>query len=390
MGTIIQGTIMKIIYIYDTMAIIGGVERIFIDKMNYLADKFHDEVYLLTSSQGNHPISFPLSPNVKHIDLGIRHHIQYQYRLPKRLWIKYKLKKLCHKRLKETVEKIDPDILVATTTYLSAEICRLKCRAKKIIESHGARDFTHLTDNFKMGFPNDQINRFNTHRRFRIIEKYSDAVVTLTQSDAQAWSKAAKVYVIPNFTNFASSQSSSCETKRAIAVGRLTYQKGFDRLIDAWKMVNKSYPDWKLDIFGEGIRQQALNEQIQENGLDEIVTIHPFTSHIKDEYINSSIFTLSSNYEGFVLVLLEAMSCGLPCVSFDCPNGPAEAITDKEDGLLVRNGDIEGFANALCYLIENEEERKAFGKKAKQNVKRYSPENIMPQWEKLFKDLTSQ
>ena len=381
---------MKIVYLYNAIAIKGGVERIFVDKMNYLADKLNHEVYLLTSSQGEHPVSFQLSPNVRHIDLDIRHHIQYQYSLPKRLWMRFRLKHLGNKRLKEAIATIDPDIIICTTTYLSIEVCRLKCRAKKVIESHMARDYTHLTDNFKMGFPNDQINRFNTRRRFRVIEKYSDAVVTLTQSDAQAWRKASKVYVIPNFTNFASSQSSSCETKRAIAVGRLTYQKGFDRLIDAWKIVNKSYPDWKLDIFGEGIRQQALNEQIHENGLDGIVTIRPFTSHIKEEYINSSIFALSSNYEGFVLVLLEAMSCGLPCVSFDCPNGPAETITDKEDGLLVKNGDIQGFADALCYLIEQEEERKVFGKRAKENVRRYSPENIMPQWKELFKELTSQ
>lgn len=381
---------MKIIYIYDTMAVIGGVERIFIDKMNYLADKLHHEVYLLTSSQGNHPISFPLSPNVRHIDLEIRHHIQYQYRLPKRLWIKYKLKRLCSRRLKEVIEKIDPDILIGTTIYLSEEICRLKCRAKKIIESHGARNFTHLTDDFKMGFFKDRINEFNTRRRFRAIEKYSDAVVTLTQADAKSWEKAPKVYVIPNFTNFISLQSTLCKTTRVIAVGRLTYQKGFDRLIDAWSIVNRQHPDWKLDIFGEGIRQQALKKQIQKNGLKESITIHPFTPNIVNEYVNSSIFALSSNYEGFVLVLLEAMGCGLPCVAFDCPNGPAEAIKDKEDGFLIKNGDVKEFAKAICYLIENEAERKKFGERARLNMRRYAPENIMPLWEKLFKELTDQ
>lgn len=381
---------MKIIYIYDTVAVIGGVERIFIDKMNYLADKLHHEVYLLTSSQGNHPVSFPLSPNVRHIDLGIRHHVQYQYPLPQRLWIKYKLKRLCNKRLKETVRKIDPDILIGTTSYLSAEICQLKCRAKKIIESHGARDFIHLTDDFKMGFPKDLINKFNTNRRFHFIEKYSDAVVALTQADAKAWGKASKVYVIPNFTNFISPQSSSCKPTRVIAAGRLTYQKGFDRLIDAWRIVGRQHPDWRLDIFGEGIRQQALTGQIKENGQEEVITIHPFTSHIVKEYLNSSIFALSSNYEGFVLVLLEAMGCGLPCVAFDCPNGPAETIKDKEDGLLVRNGDIQGFADAICYLIEHEAERKRLGGNAKVSIGHYSPEKIMPLWEKLFKELTSQ
>ena len=118
-------------------------------------------------------------------------------------------------------------------------------------------------------------------------------------------------------------KASSCEVHRVIAIGRLTYQKGFDRLIDAWTIVNRRHPDWKLDIFGEGIRREALNKQIRNNGLEKSVTIHPFTKNIAQEYLNSSIFALSSNYEGFVLVLLEAMGCGLPCVAFDCPNGPA-------------------------------------------------------------------
>lgn len=304
--------------------------------MNYLADHLHHEVYLITSSQGEHPISFPLSPNVQHIDLDIRYHVCYGYPLPQRIWMKFRLQQLSKKRLKDTIKKIDPDIIICTTTYMVTEICRLKCRAKKVIESHGARDFIHLTDDFKMGFFKDLRNEWNTRRRFRQIEKCSDAVVvTLTQADAKAWSKAPHVRVIPNFTKFIVPQSSSCEVHRVIAIGRLTYQKGFDRLIDAWTIVNRRHPDWKLDIFGEGIRREALNKQIRNNGLEKSVTIHPFTKNIAQEYLNSSIFALSSNYEGFVLVLLEAMGCGLPCVAFDCPNGPAETIRNGEDGFLV-------------------------------------------------------
>lgn len=377
---------MKIVYVCDAIARIGGVERILVDKMNYLAEVYGYEIYLITAAQGLHPFSFPLSPLVKHTDIDVRLHTQYQYKYPKRLWMKWKLKRLYNKRLKEIIEKTNPDILISTINYLPVELCRLKCRAKKVIESHGAREFAYLTDSLQTNFLN-LIKKLYTNKSFSYIEKNSDAVITLTQSDAQAWLKATKAYAIPNITNFVSSQSSSCETKRAIAVGRLTYQKGFDRLIDAWKMVNKTHPDWKLDIFGEGIYQQDLKDRIQENKLKGIINIHPFTTQVVNEYTNSSIFVLSSNYEGFGLVLIEAMSCGIPCVSFDCPHGPSEIIRDKEDGLLVKNGDIKGFADAICYLIEHEEERKAFGKKAKENVKRYSPENVMPQWEKLFEEL---
>lgn len=379
---------MKIIYIYDSIAITGGIERIFIDKMNYLADKYHHEVYLLTASQGNHPICFLLSNAIKHIDLDIRFHIQYQYSLPQRLWIKWKLKRLCLKRLKNIIKEIDPDIIICTTTFMSAEVCRLKNRAKKIIESHGAKAYTHLTDDFKMGFLKDLANKLNSHLRYRSIEKYSDMVVTLTQADAKAWQKASNVCVIPNFTHFLIPQSCDYEKRRVIAVGRLTYQKGFDRLIDAWNIVYQRHPDWKLDIFGEGIRKESLKKQIKDNNLENVITIHPVTKNIVQEYLNSSIFTLSSHYEGFALVMLEAMGCGLPCISFDCPNGPSEVIKNDKNGILIENGNIEEFAKAICHLIENKEKRAALGAKAKEEIKRYAPENIMPLWEELFNKLS--
>ena len=379
---------MKIVYVYDAIARIGGVEKILADKMNYFADVCAYDIYLITAAQGNHPFSFPISARVKHIDLNARFHLQYQYKAPLRWWMKWRLDCDFERKIKKQIAQIDPDIIIATTYYKADVVCRLKCRAKKVIESHGARDFIHLTDDFKMGFFKDLRNEWNTRRRFRQIEKCSDAVVvTLTQADAKAWSKAPHVRVIPNFTKFIVPQSSSCEVHRVIAIGRLTYQKGFDRLIDAWTIVNRRHPDWKLDIFGEGIRREALSEQIRNNGLEKSVTIHPFTKNIAQEYLNSSIFALSSNYEGFVLVLLEAMGCGLPCVAFDCPNGPAETIRNGEDGFLVENGNIKEFAEALCHFIEHEEERKSFGHRARKNIERYAPEVIMPMWEKLFNEL---
>lgn len=378
---------MRIVYIYDTIAIIGGIERIFVDKMNYLAEKSHHEVYLLTSSQGNHPVSFPLSKQVKHIDLAINFHSQYRYSYPKRFWLRIKMNSLFRRRVQETIDKIDPDFIISTTVWKPSVVCKLKGRAKKIIESHCARAYTPIPLTHTMGFVKDKLNEWAAYRQFKVIEKHCDAIVALTQADAKAWKKAIHVYTIPNFTNYILPRSSKCEFPRVIAVGRLVAQKGFDNLISAWKIVNKQFPEWKLDIFGEGIYRERLNKQIADNHLTTTITIHPFSRNILQEYVNSSILALSSNYEGFGLVLIEAMGCGLPCVSFDCPQGPSEIIKDKEDGFLIKSGDIEGFAKAICYLIENEEERKLFGSRARKNVKRYSPEMIMPQWEQLFNTL---
>lgn len=379
---------MKIIYIYDSLAGIGGIERIFIQKMNYLADKLNHNIYLITSSQGTHPFIFPLTDKVKHIDLDIRFHSQYAYPFPTRIWIKYKLQKLYRKRLQESVNNIDPDIIVGTTTWNSDVICQLKCKGKIVIESHCAKPYTAITDHLTNGIIKDFINKITTWQRFRYTEKHCDAIVSLTQNDTSAW-KTPHVTTIPNMIESIPEKSSTCSSHRVIAAGRLTYQKGFNRLIDAWTLVHKRHPKWKLDIYGEGYYKEKMQRQIKENYVEDSITIHPFTSNIFEEYLTSSIFVLSSRYEGFGLVLIEAMSCGIPCVSFDCPYGPAEIINNEEDGILIDNNNIPQMATAICYLIENEEIRKAYGKKAKENAKRFLPENIMPKWEQLFKQITN-
>lgn len=379
---------MKIIYILECVANIGGVERISVLKMNYLAEKLNHEVYLVTSSQGNHPIIFPLSPKVKHIDLNVRVHTQYQHSYPKRIWIANKLKHLYKKRLQQLVYDLNPDIIICMASWLYADIiCDLKGKGKKVFESHCARSCTKTAEYVTSNIIKNSINNLIAWQRFRYIEKKSDAIVTLTKKDAISWKATSKMHIIPNLIEQIPQQSSTCSAHRVIAAGRLVYQKRFDRLIQVWEIVHKKHPEWRLDIYGEGKYKKQLENQIKVAHIEDVVTIYPFTNNIFQEYVTSSIFALSSNYEGFGLVLIEAMSCGIPCVSFDCPHGPSEIIKNKEDGLLIKNGDIKGFAKAICYLIENEKERKSFGSKAKENVKRYFPGIIIPQWERLFNEL---
>lgn len=153
-------------------------------------------------------------------------------------------------------------------------------------------------------------------------------------------------------------------------------------LIEAWKQIDKKHPDWELHIYGTGDKDSY--QKLAGHG----VFCHEAVKDIYSKYMESSIFVFSSRYEGFGLALAEAMSCGLPAVSFACPCGPKDIITD--DGILVEPNDIEGLVNGICKLIEDENQRKVMGQKGHQNMRRYDKEFIMQKWVALFQQVLKQ
>jgi glycosyltransferase involved in cell wall biosynthesis len=178
----------------------------------------------------------------------------------------------------------------------------------------------------------------------------------------------------------------SVEKKRIIAVGRLDYQKGQDLLLKAWKRVEEAHPDWRFDIFGDGQEKAALDSQISNLNL-KTVTLHPSTTDIYTEYLNSDFLVCSSRWESFGLILIEAMSCGIPAVSFDCNNGPRSIIADGKDGLLVKNGDTDDLADKINYLIEHPDQRQQMGLAAYHNVARFSEEEVFKHYLSFYESL---
>ncbi len=369
------------------MAVVGGVERIITDKMNWLADVAGHEVTLITSSQGQHSHPYPLSDKVRHIDLDARFHLQYCYRLPRRLYVRWQTERRFRKKLAEQIRQLDPDIIIATTYYKADVVCALKCRAVKIVESHAARSFTGSNDGVRRGRVMQWLYDRAHARYLRRIERDADMVVALTEGDAAEWGGARRVCVIPNMCMEQPPASEVPREKRVIGVGRLIYQKGFDMLVAAWRTVAAAHPDWRLDIFGSGPDGDSLKRQIRDSGLDGCMTIHEPTARIGEEYDRSALMVFSSRYEGFGLVLIEAMMHGTPCVSFDCPYGPSDIIRDGVDGLLVENGNVDKLAGAICRMIEHEDERAEYGRRAMVNARRYAPEEVMPLWTRLFDSL---
>ena len=212
----------------------------------------------------------------------------------------------------------------------------------------------------------------------------------LTDGDAVEWKKInSHVCVIPDMVSLNPTPTySDCETKSVIFVGRFSTQKGIPDLLKIWKLVYQRHPDWQLHMYaGYGDEDEKLKSYIEEMGKG--VVLHEPTSDIFSKYKESSMLLLTSIFEPFGLVMPEAMSCGLPVVAFDCPYGPADIITDGEDGFLIKNRDIHAFADKVCQLIENPQLRTEMGQRAIASSQRFSPEKIMPMWKQLFESMVS-
>jgi glycosyltransferase involved in cell wall biosynthesis len=358
---------MKIVYLYSSLAIMGGIERVFVDKMNYLVSHGY-MVYMITSDQGQHHVPYLLDERVHWLDLEIHFHSQYRYRGWRRFQEARRLRQLYHQRLKEKLEEISPDVLVCTTSQDVRNLLRIKGSIPLIVESHV--NFIH---------PDSWHHHARTLFNNYWIGK-ANAVVTLTQGDAKNWRHVSRnVHVIPNIVHLNDTgRFSDCTQKRAIFVGRLVEQKGIPDLIKVWRIVNKRHSDWQLDVYGDG-----QMESIPEMKL----FVHPPTINIMEEYINSSMLLMTSVYEPFGLVLPEAMSCGLPVVAFDCPYGPADIINNEYNGFLVPNRDINLYADYVCQLMESPGLRQNMGAEGIKTAQRYQADRIMPMWKELFESL---
>ena len=332
------------------MSGIGGMERIITDKMNYLVRHTDHEVVLLLLWHDENPLAYPLDDRVRvvRMDIPFQHKIRALF------------------SFRKTIRKINPDITVYTWVMGAFLAAFSGWKGKCIYEAHRARPT--MKHQWIMS----------------LMERNVDAVVVLTQQDAKEYPHAKNVTLIPNFTSLHVEKPSDCLSKRCVSIGRLIEVKDFSRLLDIWKKVSEKHPDWYLDIVGEGPEREALQQKIERLGLSSNVTLHKATSDVLPFYLNSSIYLMTSRFEGLGIVLIEAQSCGLPIVSLDCDYGPRHIIEDGVNGKLIPYNDDEAMADAICELIENQDLRQEMGNAALKASLRYKPENIMNMWLELF------
>lgn len=380
---------IKIVYCIPDLFRPGGIERIISMKTNYLAEYNQGNDYaitIITTGQGKRPAYYNFSNKIKFIDLDINYDDIASYPFFKRIQAR-RLKRKEHKqKLEKVLKDISADIVISTFTHDAAFIPSIKDGSKKILEFHFSKGYKlqrAKTENWSFIFR--LAYGFLSFLEERTVPQKYDTFVVLTQEDKEAWSIVRPDTIsIPNIMPLLSNEKSSKNNKIVITVGRLDNQKGFDRLIDIWELVKKEHPDWTLHIFGTGEDKEKLELQIQKKQLQNQIQIFPPEKNIAQRYVESSIFVMTSRFEGFPMVLLEAMSFGLPCVSYLFKCGPKDAIEDEVNGFLVKEGDKYLFAEKINTLMNNQALREQMGNKATDATLKYTYEIIMQQWINLF------
>ena len=385
----------KIVFCTPALYSSGGVERVVSFKANYFAEQLGYDVTIIVTEGRGRDCYFPLSDKVKVVNFELGFEELWRASFIKKVFL-YLTKQRQYKRLlKAELMHIRPDITISMLRREINFLTSIQDGSKKIGELHVNR----------ANYRNFEANESNVLKRLfaklwmrSLVGKLRrlDQLVVLTEKSKASWPELSNVTVIPDPIPMTMNQGDRSHDsaqnqgpvplirKRVITIGRYAYQKGYDLLLQAWAEVEKQYSDWTLDIYGQG-DQTSYRELMTNLGIDtERCHLNGSVKDVVSTYRNASAFVLSSRFEGFGLVLVEAMACGLPVVSFDCPAGPDEIITDGVDGLLVPSGDVHALAKKLMSLMADDELRKRLAKQARQTARRYEMASLANQWITLF------
>ena len=375
---------MKIIYCFASLYNPGGIERVLLNKIRWFVVQGGYELMVVTTDQQGRPPFYAFPPEVRMVDLGINYSLD-NGRSPLMKILSYFRKRRIHrKRLTELLMRERADIVVSLFPSESSFIPDIRDGSKKVLELHYNRFFRlQYNRSGLLGLA----DRFRMRQDDRLVRRF-DRFVVLTQEDAGYWGALPNLAVIPNAAPTVPDVSYDPQSRRVIAVGRLDYQKGFDRLLDAWALIPAAIREgWSLDIFGQGEWEPMLREHAVRLGIADSARINRPTGRIFDEYARSAFLAMSSHFEGLPMVMIEAMACGLPVVSFDYPCGPKDIIREGENGLLVPEGNIDALASAMARMMSDEVLRSAMSVKTAEIQQVYSEEVVMQQWTRCFQNL---
>ena len=368
---------MKIVYTIAGMYRPAGMERVLTEKASRLSEVGY-EITVVTTEQKGRPLAFALPEAVRTVDLAIGYEDDNGRLLSKLLL--YPWRQLLHRlRLGRLLRRLKPDVVISLFCNDERFLPSLRDGSKKVLEVHfSAFKRVQYGRSGLWGL----IDRARAKADLRTVRRF-DKFIVLTEEDKGYWGNPENAVVIPNPLPFTVREPASLDSRRIAAVGRLCYQKSFDRLLEAWRIVSPQVPGWTLSIFGDGEERENLKRLAE--GLP--VTFEGNVTDHEKIYRDTSLIVLTSRYEGLPMVLIEAQAYGIPAVSFDCKCGPSDIISNGENGILVKEGDVEGFAAAMLSLLNNPDKLHSMGRAAFAGASRWSSEKIISEWMHLLENL---
>ena len=376
----------KIVYCTPALYSAGGVERVVSVKASYFAEVYGYDVTVIVTEGKGRDCFFPLSDKVKVINLNLGFEDLWRVSFVKKIFIYLKRQRQYKKLLTDHLMRLQPDFTITTLRREINFISTIRDGSIKIGELHvnraNYRNFDERDSNvLKRWFAHVWMNSLIRHL------KQLDKMIVLTDSAMKDWPELNHVVKIPDPLPFQVKAKIELASKRVVSIGRYDYDKGNDLLLQAWAKIEKQMPEWRLDIFGNGNRD-SYESLLRQLGIDTTrCQLHGPTVDVLKEYNASSVFVLPSRYEGFGLVLIEAMACGIPVVSFNCENGPRSIISDGIDGFLIPPFDVDAFAEKIILLMNDDNLRKKMGENAQKSSFRYDIEKVGFQWKQLFDEL---
>ena len=380
-GTGVRKPRKKILFVIEGLSLRGGLERVMADRMNALAGRGHEIVMLEVYDHGDSPDAFYISPEVRRIRLGIR---------KRGLWMKPWQFHEVMRATRRIVDEEKPDAMTAAA-LLGVIIYGMSAyRTRMIYESHGARRFMPLK------------------LMVRRMERRVDTVVTLTTADAMEYAIARHKVVIPNYSDISSVSSRTsgssgssgssglsgtsgtsgasgnpgASSQTIISLGRLTPEKDFAMLLRAWHIVSKAVPTANLAIYGDGPERNMLERLAVQLGISGSVSLNHSVSDVEAVYSRASLLVMSSRFEGFGMVILEAMQRGVAVVSVDAPHGPRDLLGGG--GGILTGRSPQALADAIIRLLTDPDLTQRIGHDATKAAERYDKDRIISMWENVM------
>ena len=384
---------MKIVFICNNFKSLNGVERVWSQRLSLLAEHPDFDVSLITYNQYGAPFSFPISDKVHHQDLATRYVSRCSFHGIFQYVDRYKSERLFRRELNKALMELRPDVIVCADMHVAdlKAVLSSTVHAVRLVECHCGLS-AYFADICKHHHFLKRFQQRILKRQLISAIKKFDKIVVMTEAEKKDWNMDDKIICIPNMlVAYPELKPENPHShKRLISIGRYAYQKGYDMLLESWRMVQEKHPDWSLHIYGShdgGVGDyEQLQEQIKQNQINNAF-LHQSTNDVYSCYAESDFYVMSSRFESFGLVLIEAMSCSLPVVSFDCKYGPQSIIQNGETGFLVSQSNTKELANAICSMIENDEMRQRMAMNARSESQKYQPQYMMPIWHEFYRSL---